>query len=55
MNPHKRAFENPNFIGDPDENLFRESLADLDTKYSFPETLSDYFQRLIIKFFLSNI
>ena len=29
---------------DPDEKLFRESLADLDTKFSFPETLPDYFQ-----------
>ena len=26
-------------VGDPDENLFKKSLADLDTKYFFPETL----------------
>ena len=29
---------------DPDEILFKESLADLDTKYFFPETVPDYFQ-----------
>ena len=29
---------------DLDENLFKESLVDLDTKYFFPEMLPDYFQ-----------
>ena len=27
-----------------EENLFKESFADSDTKYFFPETLPDYFQ-----------
>ena len=31
-------------VEDPDENVFKESLADLDTKYFFPEMLSDYYQ-----------
>ena len=31
-------------VVDPDESLFKKSLADLDTKYFFPETLPDYFQ-----------
>ena len=31
-------------VVDPDENLFKESLANLDTKYFFPETLPEYFQ-----------
>ena len=56
MNPDYSAFENLVFnpvnleivllseAVDPDENLFKESLADLDTKYFFPETLPDYFQ-----------
>ena len=33
-------------VVDPDENLFKKSLADLDTKYFFPETLPDYFQNI---------
>ena len=56
MNPDKSVFENLAFnlvnleivllseVIDPDENLFKESLANLDTKYFFPETLPDYFQ-----------
>ena len=28
-----------------DKNLFKASLANLDMKYFFPETLLDYFQR----------
>ena len=56
MNPDNSAFENLAFnpvnlvtvllsdVVDPDENLFKESLADLDTKYFISETLSDYFQ-----------
>ena len=56
MNPDKSVFENLAFnlvnletvllseVVDPDENLFKESLANLDTKYFFPETLLDYFQ-----------
>ena len=31
-------------VVDPDENLFNKSLADLDTKYFFPEMLPDYFE-----------
>ena len=31
-------------VVDPDENLFKESFADLDTRYLFSETLPDYFQ-----------
>ena len=54
MNPGNSAFENLTFnplnletfllteVVEPDENLFKESLADLDTKYFFPETLPDY-------------
>ena len=38
-------------VVDPDENLFKESLADLDTKYFFPETLPDYFQNTTNKDF----
>ena len=53
MNPDNSAFENLAFnpvnletvllseVADPDERLFKESLADLDTKYFFPETLPD--------------
>ena len=33
-------------VVDPDENLLKKSLADLDTKYFFPETLPDYFQNI---------
>ena len=33
-------------VADPDENLFKKSLADSDTKYFFPETLPDYFQNI---------
>ena len=56
MNPDNSAFENLAFIPvnletfllsevvDLDGNWFKESLADLDTKYFFPETLPDYFQ-----------
>ena len=56
MNPENSAFENLAFnpvnletvllseVVDPDENLFEKSLADLGTKYFFPETLPDYFQ-----------
>ena len=56
MNPDKSVFENLAFnlvnleivllseVVDPDENLFKESLANLDTKYFFPGTLPDYFQ-----------
>ena len=56
MNPDKSVFENLAFnlvnleivllseVVDPDENLFKESLANLDTKYFFPETLPEYFQ-----------
>ena len=56
MNPENSAFENSAFnpvnletvllseVVDPDENLFEKSLADLGTKYFFPETLPDYFQ-----------
>ena len=54
MNVYNKAFENLAFIPvylkilsevvDLDENLFKESRADLDTKYLFPETLPDYFQ-----------
>ena len=55
MNPDNSAFEklayNPvnletvllSEVVDPDENFFKESLADLVTKYFFPETLPDYF------------
>ena len=58
MDPDNSAFENLAFnpvnlqtvllseVVDPDENLFKESLADLDTKYLFPETL---------RFFLSHL
>ena len=38
-------------VVDSDENLFKESLADLDTKYFFPETLPDYFQNTTNKDF----
>ena len=50
MNPDDSAFENLAFnpvnlvtvllsdVVDPDENLFKESLADLDTKYFISET-----------------
>ena len=50
MNPENSAFENLAFnpvnletvllseVVDPDENLFEKSLADLGTKYFFPET-----------------
>ena len=31
-------------VVDPDENLFKEYLAALDTKYFFPKTLPDHFQ-----------
>ena len=31
-------------VVDPDENLFKKSLADSDTKYFFPETLPDFFK-----------
>ena len=33
-------------VVDPDENLYKEFLADLDAKYFFPENISfrDYFQ-----------
>ena len=31
-------------VVNPDENSFKESLADLDAKYFFPEMLPDYFQ-----------
>ena len=63
MNPDNSAFENLAFnpvnletvllseVVDPDENLFKESLADLDTKYFFPETLPDYFQNTTNKDF----
>ena len=56
MNPDNTGFENLAFNPinletvllseeiDPDERLLKESLADLDTKYFFPETLHDYFQ-----------
>ena len=56
MNPDNSAFENVAFnpvnletvllseVVGPDENLFKESLADLDTNYFFPETLPDFFQ-----------
>ena len=56
MNPDNSAFENLAFnpvnletvllseVVDPDENLFKESLANLDTTYFFPETSLDYFQ-----------
>ena len=33
-------------VVDPDENLFKKSFADSDTKYFFPETLPDYFQNI---------
>ena len=58
MNPDIPAFENLAFnqvnletvllseVVDLDENLFKWSLADLDTKYFFPETLPDYFQNI---------
>ena len=62
MNPGNSAFENLAFNPvnletallsevDPNENLFKESLADLDTKYFFPETLPDYFQNINYKDF----
>ena len=56
MNPDNSAFENLAFNPvnletvllneevDPDENLFKESLADSDTKYFFPGPFPDYFQ-----------
>lgn len=56
MNPDNSAFENLAFnpvdiknvllieVGDFYENLFKEPLVDLDTKYLYPQTLSDYFQ-----------
>ena len=56
MNPENTAFENLAFnpvnletvlligVVDLDENLFKEFLADLDTKYFFPEVLPDHFQ-----------
>ena len=31
-------------VVDSDENLFKESVTDLDTKCFFPETLPNYFQ-----------
>ena len=55
MDPDNSAFENLAFnpvnlqtvllseVVDPDENLFKESLADLDTKYLFPETLRFFY------------
>ena len=63
MNTDNSAFENLAFnpvnletvllseVVDPDENLFRESLTDLDTKYFFLETLLDYIQNAINKDF----
>ena len=56
LNSNNSAFENLAFnpvnlgtillsdITVPDENLCSESLAHLDTKYFFPETLPVYFQ-----------
>ena len=38
-------------VVDRDENLFKESLADLDKKSFFPETLPDYFQNANNKHF----
>ena len=57
MNPDNSTFENLAFnpvnleIVLLKENLFKESLTDLDTKYFFPETLPDYFQRTTNKNF----
>ena len=67
MNLDNNAFENLAFnpvnletvlldeVVDSDENLFKESLADLDTKYFSPETLPDYFQNTNNKIFLFYI
>ena len=38
-------------VVDPDENLFKESLANLGTKYFFSETLPDYIQNTTSKDF----
>ena len=58
MNPEDSVFENLAF--NPvnletvllsevqDKNLFKESLADLGTKYFFPETFSDHFHILYL-------
>ena len=63
MNPDNSAFENLALnpvnletallseVVDPNENLFKEFLADLDTKFFFPETLPDYFQNITNKDF----
>ena len=38
-------------VVDPEENLFKESLADLDAKQFFPEVLPNYFQNTTNKYF----
>ena len=74
MNPDNNVFENLAFnlvnletvllseVIYPNENLFKESLSDLDTKYFYPETLPDYFQNtnkekdfLILHFNISSL
>ena len=67
MNPDIPAFENLAFnqvnletvllseVVDLDENLFKWSLADLDTKYFFPETLPDYFQNHNLDFSILHL
>ena len=42
-------------VVDPDESLFKKSLADLDTKYFFPETLPDYFQNNNLDFSILHL
>ena len=63
MNPDKSAFETLAFnpvnletvllseVVDPNENLFKESLADINTQYFVSETLPDYFQNTTNKDF----
>ena len=42
-------------VVDPEENLFKESLADLDTKHFFPEVLPNYFQNTTNKYFFLHL
>ena len=44
FNPRNLETVSLSEVVDSDENLFKEFVTDLDTKYFFPETLPNYFQ-----------